>query len=404
MNRRNKKRRNRKGKNKSKNLSLSFKVIFGNSTVSQILFQILEWDDEVQGRITKEREAEERIEEHIREFFNQSPMDSLPLAITKILPLIPIEYSIVPGKNGPKRKKIESFPKGAILEGVINGNPSKGLTGGMEVLAQYVENITDSLKNLGHTLIFGSSGFLLQTSSRLIVGLGSSHVLETSLTLHHIYGVPYVPGSAFKGVVRAASFWKMAEQLIDPEDVRNSEKRLESFQKVLYGVPVWQEKSAQKWRELIRDNEIAHAILQQHDSEDVLRHQLLFGTAGFKGLLTFLDVHPEPGQTDLFDLDVMTPHYSKYYADPENNPPGDWYDPVPIPFLTVKAGISFRALVLFDRWRWAKVKERLSLELDLEKGLKERVEGWVKEAFASLGVGAKTRLGYGRFKLQGGEG
>jgi len=290
--------------------------------------------------------------------------------------------------RGIKRQKYEAFNRLERWGSDHNGQPSKALTEGMEVLAQYVENITDSLKNLGHTPIFGSPGFLLQTSSRLIVGLGSTHVLETSLTLHHIYGVPYIPGSAFKGVVRAASFWKMAERLIDPEDVKNSEERLKRFQRALYDAAVWEKSNGKVWESFLKDVRY----------ENILTHQLLFGTAGFKGLLTFLDVHPEPGQTDLFELDVMTPHYSKYYADPKN-PPGDWYDPIPIPFLAVKPDIKFRALVLFDEWRWEKVKERLSLELDLKKGLKERVEGWIKEAFASLGAGAKTRLGYGRFKL-----
>ena len=37
---------------------------------------------------------------------------------------------------------------------------------------------------------------------RLIVGLGSGHVQETNMTLHHVYGIPYIPGSAVKGVLR----------------------------------------------------------------------------------------------------------------------------------------------------------------------------------------------------------
>jgi len=37
---------------------------------------------------------------------------------------------------------------------------------------------------------------------RLIIGLGVSHPQETSMTLHHIYGIPYIPGSAVKGVTR----------------------------------------------------------------------------------------------------------------------------------------------------------------------------------------------------------
>lgn len=39
-----------------------------------------------------------------------------------------------------------------------------------------------------------------ETLSRLVVGLGGEGVLETSLTLHRSYGVPYIPGSALKGL------------------------------------------------------------------------------------------------------------------------------------------------------------------------------------------------------------
>src|SRR2546425_492888 len=43
-----------------------------------------------------------------------------------------------------------------------------------------------------------------KVKGRMIVGLGSESVLETSITLHHTYGVPYIPGSALKGL--AASY------------------------------------------------------------------------------------------------------------------------------------------------------------------------------------------------------
>ena len=40
----------------------------------------------------------------------------------------------------------------------------------------------------------------LSTAGRLIVGLGSENVLETGIRLHHTYGLPIIPGSAFKGL------------------------------------------------------------------------------------------------------------------------------------------------------------------------------------------------------------
>jgi len=39
-----------------------------------------------------------------------------------------------------------------------------------------------------------------EVQGRLAINLGSESVLETSIALHHSYGVPYIPGSAIKGV------------------------------------------------------------------------------------------------------------------------------------------------------------------------------------------------------------
>ena len=44
----------------------------------------------------------------------------------------------------------------------------------------------------------------IQIAGRMIIGLGAESVLEASITLHRTYGVPYIPGSALKGL--AASY------------------------------------------------------------------------------------------------------------------------------------------------------------------------------------------------------
>src|SRR5208282_4577032 len=46
-----------------------------------------------------------------------------------------------------------------------------------------------------------SCGWLeMQTNGRVVVGLGSESVCETGVTLHRIYGVPWIPGAALKGM------------------------------------------------------------------------------------------------------------------------------------------------------------------------------------------------------------
>src|SRR5438034_11037837 len=54
------------------------------------------------------------------------------------------------------------------------------------------------------TDIDGAKTRVATVQGRMIVGLGDESVLETSIILHRTYGVPYIPGSALKGL--AASY------------------------------------------------------------------------------------------------------------------------------------------------------------------------------------------------------
>ncbi|MEO0244582.1 MAG: type III-B CRISPR module RAMP protein Cmr6 [candidate division WOR-3 bacterium] len=255
---------------------------------------------------------------------------------------------------------------------------------GSERLRNFIKEEIDSLKSQNFIHIFGGQ---LTTSSRLIVGLGSSHVLETSITLHHIYGIPYIPSSALKGVCRRLSFWKIAEN----KNVLNNEKELSKIQNEFYG-------------ELSFDKEI-------------LKYQLLFGAQNFKGLLLFLDAYPViENNREIFDLDIMNVHYQKYYSDATGKiPPGDWENPNPIIFLTLKEGIKFNFNVLYDKWRATRIKEseeKELKELKIPEYAKEIVNNWesntqeleneikklIEEALKEFGVGAKTRVGYGIFE------
>jgi hypothetical protein len=82
------------------------------------------------------------------------------------------------------------------------------------------------------------------------------------------------------------------------------------------------------------------------------------------------------------EADVMTPHYAGWTPDPPPGPPGDWREPVPVPFLTVARHTSFIFSVLprgIERGELAKVFHRL------------------RDALSLAGAGAKTAVGYGRF-------
>ena len=168
---------------------------------------------------------------------------------------------------------------------------------------------------------------------RLIVGLGSEHVQETSMTFHHIYGIPYIPGSAVKGVLR---HWWLNDGFADNNGNIDEKKALKDA------------------------NFIA-----------------VFGSEEQKGEVQFLDAYPEEVH---FATDIMNPHYSKYYDGKE--PPTDHQNPVPIPFLTVEK-TTFRFVFL--------AKD--------EKLFDNKFKELFKKALELKGIGAKTSVGYGYFRI-----
>lgn len=239
-------------------------------------------------------------------------------------------------------------------------------------LADRVSLQNQCLEKQGYKVILAKP---LKTSSRLIIGLGSTHVLETSITLHHLFGIPYIPGTALKGVCRMVAFWKLVKE----RKLLNNEKALNDFQGKFYG-------------DLCKED------------KETSRYQLLFGAQNFKGLLLFLDAYPViQKDCKLFGLDIMNVHYPEYYSSGENNPkpPANSQNPNPIFFLTVKKGIEFWFNVLFDEYRFKKLKkerEEYKEILGDIANLKELVVSLSTDALKEFGMGAKTRLGYGVFE------
>ena len=134
--------------------------------------------------------------------------------------------------------------------------------------------------------------FTAATDSRLIIGLGGTSVIETGMTLHPLYGFPYLPGSGLKGLARA-----YAEIGVD----------------------------AQK--------EELFEVLGSEDKDP--RH----ATNNRQGKVFFMD--GLPNSFPKLELDIMNPHYGDYYQGIEPKPPADYLNPVPVTFLAVASDETF---------------------------------------------------------------
>ncbi len=175
-------------------------------------------------------------------------------------------------------------------------------------------------------------------------GLGNEHPLENGFAFLWPYGLPYLPGSGVKGVLRQAAR-ELAEG--DWGDTRSWTKEAIT---VLFG---------------------------SEDSNDARR-----------GALTFWDLIPQIRGNELA-VEVMTPHQSHYYRD--KAAPHDSGQPVPIYFLTVPPGSGFefhvtcnlallKGMVVSENWR-------------------KLLQAAFEHAFDWLGFGAKTAVGYGAMAM-----
>lgn len=176
-----------------------------------------------------------------------------------------------------------------------------------------------------------------RTDWHFTTGLGNPHPTENGFCWHPTLGVPYLPASSLKGVLR-----NWFDQWGDADNDR------------------WQE-----W----------------------------FGTSDRGGTIALFDALPCRRVTVC--LDVITPHRGKWYAAGGNDQhqeeawqrrPADWFEPKPVTFLCAK-DVEFDVMI-------ARTSRGTSADVEL-------LFSNLKEALEVLGAGAKTDAGYGRMTLDG---
>lgn len=189
-------------------------------------------------------------------------------------------------------------------------------------------------------------------TSPFATGLGNEHPLENGFSFLTPYGLPYLPGSGVKGVIRRA-----AEELASGD---------------------WDD--TQGWMP-----EAIHFLFGPGE-EDFRADS---DTPARQGALRFWDVLPKPPKNSLA-VEIMTPHLGDYYQAKNDATPNTSLTPNPIPFLAVPAGSSFAFHVEC-------LPGRIT-DAELQKQWKSLVEAAFAHAAEWLGFGAKTAVGYGRME------
>lgn len=209
-----------------------------------------------------------------------------------------------------------------------------------------VRNIAGRQKDLIEKSGLLTKSFELSPTWRLVVGLGHHSVYETAITLHHIYGIPYIPGSAVKGVTRS---WVITSFFGDCEGNRN--------------------------RGALADVDFCRIFGSPRDS--VLEDR--------RGAVVFFDAYPVT--SPCVEVDVMNAHFSDYYT--QGKAPADYLKPNPVSFLTVKdTKFLFAVGINPEDNKNVSVAHYSGKMLDVVSTL-------LRKALQEHGIGAKTAVGYG---------
>lgn len=255
---------------------------------------------------------------------------------------IPKDTSELLEKNNLEVKNIDNYYLRFHRFSKINFNPNKDK---YEFNIKDIKNSTNVDKDkidkyyINIKSIYPINESILATNNwRLAIGIGSASVYETSITLHHIYGIPYIPAQSIKGILR--SF--IIEKYFDNEEGKAFEDS--SFREI-------------------------------------------FGSNDQQGKVIFFDAFTKEPK---FQVDIMNNHYQKYYNG--NEVPTDTQNPNPINFLTLK-GSQFEIIIT--------TSESIELNSEYFKGnILKIVKSELSESLEIFGIGSKTSVGYGYFDIQ----
>ena len=204
----------------------------------------------------------------------------------------------------------------------------------------------------------GAIRLFARLKSRLLVNLAGGVIENANIALHPHFGVPYLPGSAVKGIARHAAWCAWVKAGRDVE----SAKRLAQ----VFGFP-----TGDFNKDDLNDQKTLDGFLRQH------------GEVEHAGCVAFLPAFPI-GKGQL-EVEVCASHHSEYYKkNKARTVATDDESVIPLFFPAVAAGTEFRFTLVplrgcqDEQLKWARQ--------------------WLIEALTQNGAGAKTAAGYGWFE------
>jgi CRISPR-associated protein Cmr6 len=196
-----------------------------------------------------------------------------------------------------------------------------------------------------------------QLEGRLAINLADSLIQNAGICLDRLFGLPYLPGSAVKGVCRHAALEELQSA---PPSVQPAS--FDAF-RAAFGTA---------------DNDFTNG--------DLARYRLLLAgrPENKRGNISFLPAYPVNEAKVVVDLTNV--HYPEYYRTGRTEDLAK-ERPQPNAFPVVEVGAQFAFCLVLNR-------------TDADRALLAHAKRWLETAVTARGLGAKTSAGYGWFSTR----
>ena len=201
-----------------------------------------------------------------------------------------------------------------------------------------------------------NSVIIAQLEGRLAINLADSLIQNAGICLDRLFGLPYIPGSAVKGVCRHAAL----EELKATSG--NARNELFDLFHTVFGTS---------------DNDFTNGPLRP------FKHLLANRPENQKGAIAFLPAYPVNEARVVVDLTNV--HYPDYYRTGRTEELSN-ERPRPNSFPAVETGVQFAFCLVLNG-------------INDDKELLNHAKRWLEQALMVRGMGAKTASGYGWFSL-----
>ena len=203
--------------------------------------------------------------------------------------------------------------------------------------------------------------FVASLGGRLLINMAGGVMENSGLAIDRITGLPYIPGTAVKGISRNFALWEIRNETDSARQIRLLRHTLAIFgfspnDLTPKGDFLWAVKG---------DRQKLDAALKGYSPDT------------YKGICSFIAAQPSSCDKLRIVAEVLTPHFNNNLR--------------PIFFPAVEAGTEFGFAIIGQR------EPHLA---DLTRSqLLEQAKQWLQQALTHNGIGAKTGAGYGWFQI-----